>query len=63
MYVAWLQQEHPECVPKGLAFVNPDSCPVIENMNTGDASQSDISLLSVSENLSQSSVQESPADV
>ena len=61
MYVAWLQQEHPECVPKDLAFVNPDSCPVMEN--TGDTSQSDMSLLSVSENLSQSNVQESLADV
>ena len=63
MYVAWLQQEHPECAPNDLAFVNPDSCPVTENTNAGDISQSDISLQSASKNLSQSSVQESPADV
>ena len=31
MYVAWLQQEHPECIPNDLAFVNPNSCPVTEN--------------------------------
>ena len=63
MYVAWLQQEHPECIPNDLTFVNPDSCPVTENTNTGDISQSDISLQCAYENLSQSSVQESPADV
>ena len=63
MYVAWLQQEHPECVPNDLAFVNPNSCPVTENTNTGDISQSESSLESASENLSQSSVQESPAGV
>ena len=58
MYVAWLQQEHPKCIPKDLASVNPDSCPVTENTNTDDISQSDINLQSASENLSQSSVQE-----
>ena len=63
MYVAWLQQEYPECIPNDLTFVNPDSCPVTENTNTGDISQSDISLQCAYENLSQSSVQESPADV
>ena len=49
--------------PNDLAFENPDSYPVTENTNTGDILQSDISLQSASKNLSQSSVQESPADV
>ena len=65
VYVAWLQQEHPECLPK-----DPDICPVIENTNIDYISQSDNSLAevqSLSENLSESSVQESsgtsPMDV
>ena len=64
-YVAWLQQEHPECITNDVASVNPDSFPVTESTNKGDISQSDISLQSASKSLSQSStsVQESPADV
>ena len=65
VYVAWLQQEHPECLPK-----DPDICPVMENTNTDNISQSDNSLAevqSLSENSCQSSVQESsgtsPMDV
>ena len=45
MYVAWLQQEHPECLPNDLVIQN--NTPVTENTNIDVKSQSDNSLTKV----------------
>ena len=51
MYVAWFQQEHPECLPDDIVI--PDTSPVIENINANVKSQNDS--FTVLQNLSQNS--------
>ena len=39
MYVAWLQQGHPECLPDDIVI--SDISPITENINTNVKSQND----------------------
>ena len=40
IYVAWLQQEHPECLPDDIVI--PDTSPVTENINVNVTSQNEL---------------------
>lgn len=39
MYVAWLQQEYPECLPDDIVI--PDTSTIAENINTNVKSQNE----------------------
>ena len=61
VYVAWLQQEHPESLLKDFTLAFPDICPVMENTTITDNTICSLA------DLCRSSVQESsgtsPMDV
>ena len=64
MYVSWLQQEHPECLPNDLTI---STSPGTYSSNTDQSDNGPAGVQSLSESSHQSSVQESsgisPLDV